>query len=92
LHRVNKRVNKLLVVQEAFGQGDLRVRAESYHISPIKEIAQSFNEMAEDIETRVKQAHIFSQAIPHEIRTPLSRIQMASDLLRLGDTKNKETL
>ncbi len=92
LRRVNKRVNKLLKVQEAFGQGDLSVRAESYHISPIKEIAQSFNEMAEDIETRVKQAQIFSQAIPHEIRTPLSRIQMASDLLRRDDTKNKAAL
>ncbi|MCK6264438.1 HAMP domain-containing histidine kinase [Vibrio sp. ZSDE26] len=92
LCRVNKRVNKLLKVQEAFGQGDLSIRAESYHISPIKEIAQSFNEMAEDIETRVKQSQIFSQAIPHEIRTPLSRIQMASDLLRRPDTINKEML
>ncbi|MGF1753955.1 HAMP domain-containing histidine kinase [Vibrio makurazakiensis] len=92
LYRVNKRVNKLLKVQEAFGQGDLSVRAESYHISPIKEIAQSFNEMAADIETRVKESQIFSQAIPHEIRTPLSRIQMASDLLRRDDTKNRETM
>lgn len=92
LYRVNKRVNRLLKVQEAFGQGDLSIRAESYHISPIKEIAQSFNDMAKDIEHRVKESQIFSQAIPHEIRTPLSRIQLASDLLRRSDTENRQAL
>ncbi|WP_438887646.1 histidine kinase dimerization/phospho-acceptor domain-containing protein, partial [Bacillus cereus group sp. BC232] len=46
------------------------------------EASVSFNMMAEEIESRVKQSQIFSQAIPHEIRTPLSRIQMASDLVR----------
>ncbi|MCG9751798.1 HAMP domain-containing histidine kinase [Vibrio brasiliensis] len=92
LYRVNKRINRLLKVQEAFGEGELSIRAESYHISPIKEIAQSFNFMAQDIENRVKESQIFSQAIPHEIRTPLSRIQLASDLLRLNETKNREAL
>ncbi|MGF1695687.1 HAMP domain-containing histidine kinase [Vibrio lamellibrachiae] len=92
LHRVNKRINKLLAVQEAFGKGDLSVRADAYHISPIKEIAESFNVMADDIETRVKESQIFSHAIPHEVRTPLSRIQMASDLLRREDTINREQL
>ncbi|MFM2590183.1 sensor histidine kinase [Vibrio sp. TBV020] len=92
LHRVNKRVNRLIRVQERFGQGELNARAEAYHISPIKEIAQSFNEMAEDIERRVKQNQIFSHAIPHEIRTPLSKIQMACDLARREDCQNREQL
>ncbi|WP_394125639.1 sensor histidine kinase [Vibrio hepatarius] len=92
LHRVNKRVNRLIMTQERFGQGELSVRAEAYHISPIKEIAQSFNEMAEDIERRVKQNQIFSHAIPHEIRTPLSKIQMACDLIRRKDCQNREQL
>ncbi len=92
LHRVNKRVNRLIQTQERFGQGELSVRAESYHISPVKEIAQSFNEMAEDIDRRVKQNQIFSHAIPHEIRTPLSKIQMACDLVRREDCKNRDQL
>lgn len=89
IQRVNRRINKLLQVQEAFGQGDLKARADSYHISPIKEIAESFNEMAEDIESRVKESQIFLHAIPHEIRTPLSRIQMANDLLRSNYVENR---
>lgn len=92
LYRVNKRVNRLIETQTRFGRGDLSARAEDYHISPIKEIAQSFNEMAEDIERRVKQSQIFSHAIPHEIRTPLSKIQMACDLVRRDDCQNKEQL
>lgn len=38
--------------------------------------------MSEEIERRVRQTHIFTQAIPHEVRTPLSRIQLATDLAR----------
>tara|TARA_Y100001960_G_C14573375_1_gene777018 strand:- start:10 stop:1020 length:1011 start_codon:yes stop_codon:yes gene_type:complete len=92
LYRVNKRVNRLIKIQERFGRGELNVRAESYHISPIKEIAESFNEMAEDIERSVKQSQVFSHAIPHEVRTPLSRIQMACDLARRTDCTNKDQL
>lgn len=58
------------------------MRSEIYNTSPLHEASVSFNMMAEEIESRVKQSQIFSQAIPHEIRTPLSRIQMASDLVR----------
>ncbi len=89
---VNKRVKKLLDVQKQFGQGNLSVRAETSRVSPMKEIADSFNYMADDIESKVKQSQIFSYAIPHEIRTPLTRIQVASDLLRREDTQQKEQL
>ncbi|EGA69765.1 signal transduction histidine kinase [Vibrio sinaloensis DSM 21326] len=92
LYRVNKRVNRLIQVQERFGRGDLSARAETYHISPVKELSQSFNEMAEDIELKVKQNQIFAHAVPHEIRTPLSKIQMASDLARREDCSNREQL
>lgn len=92
LHRINKRINALMAVQERFGQGELNIRADSYHISPIKEIAQSFNCMADDIERLVKQGQVFAHAIPHEIRTPLSKIQMACDLVQREDCLNKQQL
>ncbi|MDA0148215.1 ATP-binding protein [Vibrio sp. LaRot3] len=92
LYRVNKRINRLIATQEKFGMGELSARSEIYDISPVKELATSFNNMAQDIEQRVKQNQIFYHAIPHEIRTPLSRIQMAVDLLRRGDTKEKPAL
>ncbi|MCW8345518.1 HAMP domain-containing histidine kinase [Vibrio sp. ZSDZ65] len=92
IRRVNKRINKLLRAQASFGQGNLSTRSEAFHISPVKEFAESFNEMASDIELRVKESMVFAQAIPHEIRTPISRIQMASDLLRREDTKDRERL
>ncbi|ELK8587976.1 two-component sensor histidine kinase [Vibrio vulnificus] len=82
LYRVRKRVDRLVALQKRFGEGELSVRSEIYNTSPLHEASVSFNMMAEEIESRVKQSQIFSQAIPHEIRTPLSRIQMASDLVR----------
>jgi signal transduction histidine kinase len=92
LHRLNKKVQRLIDAQQRFGKGDLTSRADSHDISPIKEMTQSFNDMAEEIETRVKQSQLFSHAIPHEIRTPLSKIQMASDLAKRDDCQNRTYL
>lgn len=92
VYRVNARLNQLIETQERFGRGELSVRSEPYQMSPVKEVSESFNEMAEDIERRVKQSHVFAHAIPHELRTPLSRIQMACDLARRKDCQNREQL
>lgn len=77
------KIELLVYKQEEFGLGKLSSRYEGGDCYPISELASSFNNMADEIENKVKQIHIFSQAIPHEVRTPLSRIQLATDLLRL---------
>jgi signal transduction histidine kinase len=43
--------------------------------------------MAQAIADNVKERDTFSQAIPHEVRTPLSRIQLASGLIRRKSTE-----
>ncbi|MCG9648913.1 HAMP domain-containing histidine kinase [Vibrio brasiliensis] len=92
LYRVNKRINRLIKIQQRFGGGELGIRADDYHISPISEITHSFNNMADDIERLVKQGQVFSHAIPHEVRTPLSKIQMACDLVQRDDCPDKKQL
>ncbi|MEZ8041643.1 sensor histidine kinase [Vibrio sp. 1F263] len=82
VRRFQERIELLVEKQKQFGKGKLSTRSDVDDIHPVSELAKSFNFMAEEIESKVKQSHIFAQAIPHEVRTPLSRIQLATDLLR----------
>ncbi|WP_260262170.1 sensor histidine kinase [Vibrio intestinalis] len=83
VHRLHKQIYGLNRTQQEFGQGQLSNRAALSEFKlPVRDLASSFNSMAEEIERRVKQNQIFTQAIPHELRTPLSRIQLAADLAR----------
>ncbi|WP_086051524.1 sensor histidine kinase [Vibrio syngnathi] len=82
VRRFQERIELLVEKQKQFGRGKLSTRSGVDEIHPVSELAKSFNFMAEEIESKVKQSHIFAQAIPHEVRTPLSRIQLATDLLR----------
>lgn len=80
--RLQTQVKSLIRSQKAFGSGDLTARANEKIQRPMDELALSFNEMADAISNNVKERDIFAQAIPHEVRTPLSRIQLASGLIR----------
>lgn len=80
--QLQQQIHKLIASQRYFGQGNLNIRADENIQRPINLLAQSFNQMAQDISDNVKERDIFAQAIPHEVRTPLSRIQLASGLAR----------
>lgn len=92
VRRFQERIELLVEKQQQFGRGRLSTRSDMDDIHPVSELANSFNLMAEEIESKVKQNHIFAQAIPHEVRTPLSRIQLATDLLRRGATAEQQVL
>lgn len=80
--RLQMQVKNLIHSHRSFGSGELNARANEKIQRPLNELALSFNEMADAISNNVKERDIFAQAIPHEVRTPLSRIQLASGLLR----------
>ena len=75
-------INSLVSTTQTFGTGKLDVRANEQLSKPINTLAHSFNIMASSIADTVKENQIFAQAVPHEVRTPLSRIQLAAGLLR----------
>ncbi|OCH15314.1 hypothetical protein A6E05_18775 [Aliivibrio sp. 1S165] len=83
LRQLQKQTQTFQQTQRKFGLGKLSERANEQVPEPIKKLSQSFNKMADEIESRVIQSQIFAQAIPHEVRTPLSRIQLVNDLLRI---------
>ena len=92
VRRFQERIELLVEKQKQFGRGKLSTRSSMDEIHPVSDLASSFNVMAEEIESKVKQSHIFAQAIPHEVRTPLSHIQLATDLLRRGAPSHHQAL
>ena len=67
-----ERIELLVEKQEQFGKGKFSTRSDLNDIHPVSDLVRSFNFMAEEIESKVKQRHMFGQAIPNEVRTPLS--------------------
>ena len=82
IRKLQTQIKALIDSNNQFGLGDLTVRANTNIQKPLDKLAHSFNEMAHAIADNVKERDTFSQAIPHEVRTPLSRIQLASGLIR----------
>ncbi|WP_299787326.1 HAMP domain-containing sensor histidine kinase [uncultured Shewanella sp.] len=82
VRQLQKQIKGLIDTNRKFGDGELNVRATQKFSEPVNSLADSFNRMAESITETVKENQIFAQAVPHEMRTPLSRIQLATGILR----------
>ncbi len=80
--RLQQQIEALNQTYKAFGLGDLQTRANEDIPQPVKQLATNFNMMANEIAETVKESQVFAQAVPHEMRTPLSRVQLATGLLR----------
>jgi len=91
---IQKQINQLIETQKDFGSGNMKARSNHKLTKPLNKLADSFNTMADSITNTVNENQIFAQAVPHEVRTPLSRIQLATGLLRQNcdDDFHKELL
>ena len=66
------------------GRGDLSQRAETSGPTEIRELAHSFNVMAEGLEEAERQRRNLTADVAHELRTPLSNIQGYLEAIRDG--------
>jgi len=66
------------------GRGDLSQRAETTGPTEIRELAHSFNVMAEGLEEAERQRRNLTADVAHELRTPLSNIQGYLEAIRDG--------
>lgn len=80
--KLERRILHLNTVSQKFGKGELQARADTNMPEPLNDLAISFNNMAQSLAETVSENQIFAQAVPHELRTPLSRIQLAAGILR----------
>ncbi len=83
-------LSQLTKTASQFGAGYLDERAVVGKLSVISKLASSFNSMADRLEKMVKGQRDLTNAIAHDLRTPLSRLSFAFEMLESGDVTEQE--
>lgn len=74
---------------QRFGTGDLSARVSTRRKDEFGELARSFNQMAERIETLLTAERRLLQDVSHELRSPLARLEFAVELARNSPDREK---
>ncbi|WGV99453.1 ATP-binding protein [Vibrio sp. YMD68] len=77
-----RRVKKLEAATLRFAEGDLSSRAETSSNRAIGSLNRSFNLMAHRINRLIESNRSLTNAVAHELRTPIFRIQWQAEMLK----------
>ena len=77
-----RRVKKLESATLRFAEGDLSTRAETSSGIAIGSLNKSFNLMADRIHRLIESNRSLTNAVAHELRTPIFRIQWQAEMLK----------
>jgi signal transduction histidine kinase len=80
-------LRRLRQAVDRFGRGDLSTRVHSKRKDEIGELSQSFDEMAGRIETLLEAERRLLLDVSHELRSPLTRLDVAVDLALTSDDR-----
>jgi signal transduction histidine kinase len=75
-------IRKVSKTAASFGRGELTARVTTRRQDEIGDLAQSFNQMAERLERLILSERRLLADISHELRSPLSRLKLATKLAR----------
>jgi two-component system, OmpR family, sensor kinase len=73
-------LERLVGAVRAFGEGDLRARADAARPDEIGELGAAFNDMAARIAALLRSEKELLANVSHELRTPLARIRVVLEL------------
>lgn len=82
-----KRIQKSL---DAFGRGDLELRINNNRTDEYKNLTESFNIMAENLQKNIHASKELLRNVSHELKTPIAKGRFVSALL--GEDTNRERL
>ena len=82
-------LKKLSLTAKAFGNGALEKRAKPSRASVVADLSSSFNSMADNIQELITGQRDLTNAIAHDLRTPLYRLKFALEMLE--DTELSDT-
>jgi signal transduction histidine kinase len=74
-------LKKVMDAADHFGAGRFDARAELGKRSQLRQLAETFNNMAERIEDLIRSQKLLVNAVSHELRTPISRARFGIDML-----------
>jgi signal transduction histidine kinase len=72
---------------DRFGRGELSLRVHSKRRDEIGDLARSFDQMAERLETLLTAERRLLQDISHELRSPLARLSFAAELTKTAEDR-----
>lgn len=85
-------LKRLVIAARQFGMGrSVRLNVKPHTASEIAEVYRAFNQMTDDIEQAVRERDLMLAGISHDLRTPLTRLRLALELLG-GDRELTEDM
>jgi len=88
--RITRRLEALRNGVEKLGAGELSTRVPVQGNDEVAVLAQSFNQAADRIDALIKQQKRILTSASHELRSPLTRLRMALELIADDARKSKE--
>lgn len=85
-----RKLRKISSAAMAFGHGDFNVRAHIARRSSLAPIATSFNAMADRIQQLITSHKELTNAVSHELRSPIARIRFGLTMLTSSSTPEKK--
>ncbi|MBN1968007.1 MAG: HAMP domain-containing histidine kinase [Candidatus Delongbacteria bacterium] len=93
--KLTRPIRKFETAIKSFSDGDFSARVENKSHDEFDDLAKAFNIMAHRISQTIAEQKETSANISHELRSPLTRIKVAlqilKDLIESGNTNNLET-
>ena len=81
VRRITRPVRKLSAAANQLGMGDFSIRIPETGPKELVSLAQSFNRMAQELTQLMSNRAILFGGISHDLRTPITRMQIALELL-----------
>ncbi|MDT8825043.1 ATP-binding protein [Vibrio vulnificus] len=83
-------LTRLVATATEFGQGKLSQRARASKLSVVSQLSDSFNNMADNIESLIARQRELTNAVAHDLRTPLYRLRFAIEMLEDPHTSDTQ--
>ena len=84
---VRKPIKHIVESAEKVNLGDFDIRMKADTIEPFNKLAQAFNLMADNLQKTCAQKEIMLTAIPHELKTPLTKLSFMIEMGKARKTK-----
>ena len=90
--RISRPINNLIDAADKIRNGHNVSRLPLDSVTEFRELSEAFNEMAEVLSKVSKERKFLLASVSHDIRTPLTRIRLASEMLPSNSSALKESL